>query len=255
MSALTPADVDATLATMHFNAEERGSAIRALKRLQKECSSVTLDDDTISRYLALRSLKGPCSRITAQQLRSVQKTESKTSSLKQRFWIMDKRRCPQLPLEMDLDLIVDSHRLLDFPPGLGKDDVWVIDQACPLSVLGPGALEWETKVATTMLLDHGSGNSSSQQPPGVAAWPTGPVAASSEAGSVVVAATPAAAPAPGVGPRAAAESSRLLHQCNSDTEQPEELRRTAMQEAKLSKASSQQKRTILRPGQPHHAQE
>ena len=34
----------------------------------------------------------------------------------------------------------------DEPSGMNIEDMWVIDQACPQSELGVGALEWETAV-------------------------------------------------------------------------------------------------------------
>ena len=37
--------------------------------------------------------------------------------------------------------------------GLASEQVWVVDQAYPVSRFGPGALEWETSVSATVHAD------------------------------------------------------------------------------------------------------
>ena len=73
--------------------------------------------------------------------------KSKTTCLSQKFWIVSKTRKPRLDTEIDSKFLVDPHLLQEVPPGMMLDDVWIVDQACPQSVLGSGTVEWETVVA------------------------------------------------------------------------------------------------------------
>jgi hypothetical protein len=43
--------------------------------------------------------------------------------------------------------------MAELPAGLVSEKVWVMDQAYPVSRLGPGALKWETSVGTTVHAD------------------------------------------------------------------------------------------------------
>jgi hypothetical protein len=43
--------------------------------------------------------------------------------------------------------------MAELPAGLASEQVWVVDQSCPVSRLGQGALEWETSVSATVHAD------------------------------------------------------------------------------------------------------
>ena len=126
---------------------ERSAAIRNLKRLNKVDARVQVDDDFVSKYLALRQMRGELSRITISMLLGRDTKVVKTNKLKQQLWKIYRRRRPNLPHEIEPTLFVDPNLMEQKPPGINMEDVWVLDQACPQSAICAGAFQWETSVS------------------------------------------------------------------------------------------------------------
>ena len=126
---------------------ERAMVLRNLRRLSIADSRIRVNDEFVAKYLALRATRGPQCRISPQMLLGCEADKSKTTCLKQKFWIVSKTRKPSLDTEIDSKFLVDHQLLQEVPPGMMLDDVWIVDQACPQSVLGAGTVEWETVVA------------------------------------------------------------------------------------------------------------
>jgi hypothetical protein len=78
---------------------------------------------------------------------------SQQTGLKRKLWIFSKSRRPHLDKEIDSDWLVNPERMAELPAGLAREQVWVVDQVCPVSRLGPGAFEWETSVSSTVHAD------------------------------------------------------------------------------------------------------
>jgi len=73
--------------------EERKAAVRNLKRLAKADSPVKSNDEFVSKYLALRKLRGGDRvRITAELLLNCKSKESVTNALTQTFYVLPKSR-------------------------------------------------------------------------------------------------------------------------------------------------------------------
>ena len=69
---------------------------------------------------------------------------SQPTALKRKLCILSKSRRPHLDKEIDSGWLVNPERMAELPAGLVSEKVWVVDQAHPVSRLGPGALEWES---------------------------------------------------------------------------------------------------------------
>ena len=135
------------------NADERAAALRNLKHLQRSDPRIRLDESFVAKYLALREVRGAHGRINSKMLLNCVAQHSQRTALKRKLWILSKSRRPHLDKEIDSAWLVNPERMAELPAGLVSEQVWVVDQAYPVSRLGPGALEWETSVGTTVHAD------------------------------------------------------------------------------------------------------
>jgi hypothetical protein len=145
----------ATLPTDGFSendCDERKSAVRNLKRLAKADSRVKSNDEFVSKYLALRKLKGgDRARITAEMLLNCKSKETVTNALTQTFYVLPKSRRPSLESEIANKFFIDPKLMEKLPHGFQAADIWVLDKAIPQSELGVGVFEWSTTVTSTVL--------------------------------------------------------------------------------------------------------
>eukprot|EP00974_Lingulodinium_polyedra_P035541 3410154-Lingulodinium_polyedra.AAC.1 len=61
-------------------------------------------------------------------LLQVSRRDSTTAALKQSFYLVPRALQPDLDTRLEKAVFVDPDVLVDFPPGLGRQDVWVVDQ-------------------------------------------------------------------------------------------------------------------------------
>ena len=127
----------ATLPTDEHDEDDLKSAVRNLKRLEKNDPRVKINDEFVSKYLALRKLKGgDRARITAEMLLNCKSKDTVTNALTQTFYVLPKSRRPSLESEIANKFFIDPKLLDKLPPGFQAEDIWVLDKAIGQSELG-----------------------------------------------------------------------------------------------------------------------
>lgn len=139
-------EVEAALAKLEAEPPtptEWETATERLKEMKRKNSEVQIDDETKTKYIALRKLG--FDRVNFKQLMAVQSYGECRSELVQRFLIYNKAALPDLRSQLAGKWFVAPQTLERFPRGMDRAAVWVLDAKAPIEE--PGGLEWSSRVS------------------------------------------------------------------------------------------------------------
>jgi len=102
---------------------------------------------TVRLYCSLKKMFGESGgRMTAQAFNGYTRKVHHSSSFKRKLWIVPKKNSVE---HVSREFFVDPASLVEWPAWFDAGEYHIVDQAVPQSQLGPGVMEWETKVADT----------------------------------------------------------------------------------------------------------
>ena len=135
-----------------FAGRDRELALGNLERMKSKGAIKDVTPVLVDKYLKLRKVHH---RVTPKMLVGASSSSQHETELKQSFWIAPKHMYPDLNSRINAEFFVPASSLEDFPDQIERDSVWVVDQALPRSSIGPGVLEWSTRLkrSTTAAYD------------------------------------------------------------------------------------------------------
>ncbi len=129
---------------------EKQAASRALARMSREHSDISVNEGMLQLYLALKRAGPGGARVLPQAMKTWKAKFYTETRFMQTYWVVDKSK-GQLP-EGAFSRVVDASNVV-LPNGLDADAFWIIDSTFPKTALPPGTAE--VQMSAVLQKKHG----------------------------------------------------------------------------------------------------
>ncbi len=146
--------------------EEKQAATRALARMSREHSDISVNEGMLQLYVALKRAGPGGARVLPQAMKTWKTKFYTEARFMQKYWVVEKSKGP-LP-EAALSRLVDPSNVV-LPSGLDGDAFWIIDSTFPKTELPLGTAE--VQLSAVLQKKHGPRDSEGTGGPEISLLP------------------------------------------------------------------------------------